>query len=701
VAALLLPGSASAAGPGGWSHLGEPSVNDKVSALNTDRPGTLYAGGSFTAAGGVTGTARIASWDGSTWSAVSSPGSQISNGIVNAIAYDTTTGHVFAGGTFTNAGGDPNADYLAVWNGTSWAPFCTGASPPITATVSALQIIGRTLYIAGSFADGAGIASADRLVACNVDTGASSSTVIDVAHAFSGTVYALAADSNGVLYAGGGFTDLGGDPAADNIAYMDGSGWHAMGSGAGACGCAVNTFVRSLAAIGTDVYAGTDARDVAGIAQADNVARWNGSSWSALGANTAGDDGWFPATAVIYGLAASTNPLAGSGQTVVATGSFQNAGGDATADDIAIFDGTNWHAAGSDGAGNGPWSGNGLAVAIPHDALPDGSLPLYAGGNFTSAGGDGNAGYIASYALSHKLTVKPAGSGIGTVEGSGIDCPPACVASYPTGSTVTLHQTTPPGASFLGFTNGCSSTGDCVAVIDADKTVQAIWSLPPVCVSQSVTAVSGAATPIQLTCSNPGGRLFYGIYAYSGPKHGTMAPLDINGAPPESGTMTYTPAAGYVGPDSFIYFALLDVGGILPAFSNDAMTTIAVVPAGFSSSGLLVAVVQGTLQPTGAGVLSLRLRNNNTFAVQELSVTVTSLNAVAAAKRHKLVLLHSSKAVTLPAGKTVTLKRRLSAKARALLKRLRRVPVRIAVVLKAPDKTRRTLSAKGKLVRHG
>ena len=49
---------------------------------------------------------------------------QFSNGEVFAIA--VAGGKVYAGGTFTNAGG-PDADYLAVWDGTSWEPFCTDA----------------------------------------------------------------------------------------------------------------------------------------------------------------------------------------------------------------------------------------------------------------------------------------------------------------------------------------------------------------------------------------------------------------------------------------------------------------------------------------------------------------------------------------------------------------------------------------------
>ena len=132
-----------------------------------------------------------------------------------------------------------------------------------------------------------------------------------------------------------------------------------MGSSGGGptCGCALDAFVRGLATNGTDVFVGTEGSDVAGIAQADHVAKWNGSAWSAMGSNTGGTDGWFPTGTNIYGLASV-------GSNVFATGTFQNANGDARADNVAWFDGTAWHPLGSNGAGNGPWVGEGSALAL-------------------------------------------------------------------------------------------------------------------------------------------------------------------------------------------------------------------------------------------------------------------------------------------------------------------------------------------------
>ena len=386
-AVLAFAAPAVAIGPGGWDHLGHgatsalASLNGAVYALNADYPGVLLVGGNFTSAGGNTNAARIATWNGTAWGSVGSGG--ISNGAVNAIAYHA--GKVYAGGTFLNAGGNADADFLAVWNGSVWAPFCTSTKPgpAFGGSVQALQIIGPTLYVGGSFANGAGIAAADFLLACDLATGTSSALVPSDGD-INGGVLALTADSNGVLYAGGQFINVAGIPAADHVAAYDGS-WHAMGIGGGSGGGAIDTFVRALTAHGTDVYVGTDAVNVAGITTADHVVKWDGSTWSAVGSNTAGTDGWFPTTTFI-------NALTTVGPMIFAAGSFQNANGVATADNIAYFDGSTWRPIGSNGAGNGPLPGNLIALGVFRNKI-------YASGNFTSAGGDTYGVSLAAYAF--------------------------------------------------------------------------------------------------------------------------------------------------------------------------------------------------------------------------------------------------------------------------------------------------------------
>ena len=263
-----------------------------------------------------------------------------------------------------------------MWNGSSWDPFCNAvvAGPAFTGSVNALQVVGNKLYVGGAFQHGAGIASADYLVACDLTTGTANSTVDSVANSLNGAVLALTADDSGTLYVGGSAINIEANPAMDHVGAYDGT-WHAMGSGPGIGGGAVDDIVRALASDGTNVYVGTDALDIAGITGADHLARWNGAAWSAMGSS------YFSTPTFI-------NALAVDGSFVFAAGNFQDANGDALADAIVYWDGSAWHPLGSNGSGDGPLAGNANALATV-------GARVFAGGSFTSAGGDTLAKFIA------------------------------------------------------------------------------------------------------------------------------------------------------------------------------------------------------------------------------------------------------------------------------------------------------------------
>ena len=81
----------------------------------------LYMGGTFSVAGSILAN-RIARWDGTHWSAV---GSGLIGGSVSALGvFDDGTGGgpaLYAGGSFTSAGGLPSTDKIASWNGINWS----------------------------------------------------------------------------------------------------------------------------------------------------------------------------------------------------------------------------------------------------------------------------------------------------------------------------------------------------------------------------------------------------------------------------------------------------------------------------------------------------------------------------------------------------------------------------------------------------
>ena len=378
MAVVLGATPAKALGPGGWDSFGT-GLNDTVFALNTDSPGQLIVGGRFTDAGGNPDADRIAIWDGLSWGSLGPSESLAGTGtFVNALAF--YNGNIYAGGTFQNAGGNPAADNLAFWNGTNWQFFCASINGP----VDSLQVIGNTLYIGGSFSNVNGQAQADNLIRCSLDTGQFISATVDNDGDLAGRVQAMTADAAGNLYAGGTFTNLDGIAAADYVAMFNGAVWSAMATVGGVA--AIDTVnVDALASDGTNVYVGTDDTDIAAIPQADNVARWDGAAWNAVGADSAGTDGYMPATTAI-------NDLLVSGSSLYATGSFADANGDPFADHIAVFDGANWSSMGTNADGtNGPFnSGQGLALAF------FGGAPVV-GGAFTDAGGDLAADRIATF----------------------------------------------------------------------------------------------------------------------------------------------------------------------------------------------------------------------------------------------------------------------------------------------------------------
>jgi hypothetical protein len=98
-------------------------------------------------------------------------------------------------------------------------------------------------------------------------------------------------------------------------------------------------------------------------------------------------------------------------------------------------------------------------------------------------------------------------------------------------------------------------------------TVTITVNAAPACSAASATTAAGTPTAIHLACSGGTGTLT--IAAVSAPAHGTLG--SYNAA---TGTITYTPAAGFIGSDSFTYGAT-DALGV----SSGAATVMITVPA--------------------------------------------------------------------------------------------------------------------------
>jgi hypothetical protein len=154
------------------------------------------------------------------------------------------------------------------------------------------------------------------------------------------------------------------------------------------------------------------------------------------------------------------------------------------------------------------------------------------------------------------------------------------------------------------------------------------------------------------------------------PAHGTVALA-------ADGSFTYTPAAGYAGPDGFGY-----VAGDGDADSGEALVAITVgdgpaanrTPAGFRTTASGVTST-GSGAVDRKGVLTLRVRNTNAFWVSARVRLTGTLPG--ASKARQLV----GKDVVLAPGKTTSVRLRLDQRTRAVLRGGRKVRATSSIAL--------------------
>lgn len=240
------PASSAVLAPG-WSTLGT-GLGGPCNALALAPDGTLYASGDFTTAGGISAN-HVAMWNGAAWAPL---GSGLNGEVLSlAVAPD---GVLYAGGRFTMAG-EVKAKNIAMWKGSSWAPLGMGLDGEVSDPVAKKAL----------------------------RAGLPPEPVVD------GEVAALALAPDGTLYAGGRFARADGK-SANSIAKWNGTIWSPLGSGLTERGTSFPpppvVAALAIAPDGT-LYAG-GSFDKAGGREASHIAKWNGSTWSPLGAGVRG-----------------------------------------------------------------------------------------------------------------------------------------------------------------------------------------------------------------------------------------------------------------------------------------------------------------------------------------------------------------------------------------------------------------------------
>jgi hypothetical protein len=236
----------------------------------------LYAGGSFTTIGGVAANG-IARWNGSRWSAL---GSGIATGFVTTLAAfdDGLVSALYVGGTFFSAGGVVGTASIARWDGSRWSAVGGG----LTNAVYALTVFddgrGADLYAGGGFSRAGAVAANHVARWDGIAWSALGSGTGDLVRSL-----VVHDDGSGpALYAGGSFASAGGAPA-NGVARWNGATWSALGSGVGE---GIAPSVASLAVFdaggGAALYAGGRFKRAGGTVSC-GFARWNGARWSSFG----------------------------------------------------------------------------------------------------------------------------------------------------------------------------------------------------------------------------------------------------------------------------------------------------------------------------------------------------------------------------------------------------------------------------------
>lgn len=284
--------------------------------------------------------------------------------IVSAVAV-MPDGSLIAGGDFLDAGGQP-ASHIARWDGSSWSPLGFGldfGSSGIAVRALAVLPDGR-LAVGGDFTF-AGEVYSPRVALWDGTAWESLGSGALAADGYS-FVRGLAVATDGSLYAAGLFETIDGIEAS-NVARWNGRSWSALGAG-------VNTEVNTVAALpnGGVVLGGWFT--LAGGAPAKRIAVWNGTSWSAPGGGV--QEGAVFSIAVL-------------GQTeFIVGGTLEQVGGMAVNAVARLSHGT-WSAL---GAGVTDGAGQAIAFSVTTSASAPLSGDLIVGGQFDRAGADGAAG---------------------------------------------------------------------------------------------------------------------------------------------------------------------------------------------------------------------------------------------------------------------------------------------------------------------
>ncbi len=304
--------------------------------------------------------------------------STLGNGLNGGVYAVTLNGsEVYVGGTFTRVcendacdSGNLTMNRIAKWNGNFWSALGHG----VRDTVRAIAVSGSEVYVGGLFSEVCGNDACDsgNMTVNRVAKWNGSNWAV-LGNGVSGSSVRAIAVSEGEVFVGGSFTQVCGNSACNsgnvtvnNIAKWNGSNWSALGNG-------LESAVVALAANGGQVYVGGFFRQVCGNSACNSgnvtmnfIARWNGIAWSALGNGV---------NSIVYALTVSGSEVYVGGLFGQVCGNSACNSSNVTVNRIAKWNGSAWSAL-----------GNGVNSIVY--ALAINGSDVYVGGDFVQLCGN-------------------------------------------------------------------------------------------------------------------------------------------------------------------------------------------------------------------------------------------------------------------------------------------------------------------------
>lgn len=191
-------------------------LNGAGYCLATNGTSRVYCGGTFTSAGGVANTGRLAFWNG-TWTSLNGATAGADADVWSLFYWSADT-NLYIGGDFANLGAVA-AVRVGYYDGAAFHAMGSGCN----GIVYAITSLGADLYVAGAFTTANG-------VSCSRIAKWTGSTFTPLGAGLDDTARCLFVHDDGSgskLYVGGQFTTAGGIPAK-GIARWTGSAWEAV-----------------------------------------------------------------------------------------------------------------------------------------------------------------------------------------------------------------------------------------------------------------------------------------------------------------------------------------------------------------------------------------------------------------------------------------------------------------------------------------